>query len=129
MTRPPPTRSVPYAREAADRGLKVIIAGAGGAAPARHGRLDDHAAGHRCARSAREARRARFPPLDRADAGGHPGVHLVGGAKNAGILAARILGASDPAVRARLDAYARELTSLVERNAALKARVAGESGR
>jgi 5-(carboxyamino)imidazole ribonucleotide mutase len=38
----------------------------------------------------------------------------IGGAKNAGILAARILGIGDPALRARLDAYERSLAELAE---------------
>jgi 5-(carboxyamino)imidazole ribonucleotide mutase len=51
----------------------------------------------------------------------------IGGAKNAGLLAARILGASDPEVSERLDAYARELTDMVdEKNAALQARIAAD---
>lgn len=51
----------------------------------------------------------------------------IGGAKNAGILAARILATSDDALRAKLDEYAQGLTDMVaEKNAALKARVAGE---
>src|SRR5690606_19831944 len=36
----------------------------------------------------------------------------IGNAKNAGLLAARIIGAADPAVRERLVAYARELNAL-----------------
>lgn len=48
----------------------------------------------------------------------------IGGAKNAGLLAARILGAHDAGLAARLDAYARELAELVEtKNAALQARI------
>jgi len=38
----------------------------------------------------------------------------IGGARNAGILAARILGASDAALADRIEAYARDLAGQVE---------------
>jgi 5-(carboxyamino)imidazole ribonucleotide mutase len=38
----------------------------------------------------------------------------INGAKNAGLLAARILGAGDPAVAERVEAYARDLEAQVE---------------
>jgi 5-(carboxyamino)imidazole ribonucleotide mutase len=38
----------------------------------------------------------------------------INGAKNAGLLAARILGASDPAVADRIEEYARSLEGQVE---------------
>jgi len=38
----------------------------------------------------------------------------IGGAANAGLLAARILGTSDPALADRVEAYARELELAVE---------------
>jgi len=45
----------------------------------------------------------------------------IGGAKNAGLLAARILGATDADLAAALDAYARRLESEVdEKNRRLK---------
>jgi 5-(carboxyamino)imidazole ribonucleotide mutase len=48
----------------------------------------------------------------------------IGGAKNAGILAARIIGSHDPEVAARLQAYADGLTAMVaEKNDALKAQL------
>jgi 5-(carboxyamino)imidazole ribonucleotide mutase len=48
----------------------------------------------------------------------------IGGAKNAGILAARILGSRDAAVADRLQEYADGLTAMVdEKNAALKAQL------
>jgi 5-(carboxyamino)imidazole ribonucleotide mutase len=51
----------------------------------------------------------------------------IGGAKNAGLLAARILGARDREIAAKLDVYAAELTAVVEqKNSALKARIASE---
>jgi 5-(carboxyamino)imidazole ribonucleotide mutase len=45
----------------------------------------------------------------------------IGGAKNAGILAIRMLGASDPALADKLAAYADELKTMVaDKNAALQ---------
>ena len=38
----------------------------------------------------------------------------IGGAKNAGLYAARVLGTSDPAIAEALDRYARDLAALVE---------------
>jgi 5-(carboxyamino)imidazole ribonucleotide mutase len=38
----------------------------------------------------------------------------IGGAKNAGLLAVRILGATDAALADRIEGYARELESQVE---------------
>jgi len=52
-----------------------------------------------------------------------------GGAKNAGLLAARILGATDPELAATLEAYQRGLAEMVEqKNEALKARIALAAG-
>ena len=45
----------------------------------------------------------------------------IGGARNAGLLAARILALADPSLTAKLAAHARQLETLVaEKNAALK---------
>jgi 5-(carboxyamino)imidazole ribonucleotide mutase len=38
----------------------------------------------------------------------------IGGARNAGILAARILGTADPALADRVESYARDLEAQVE---------------
>ena len=124
-----PDKMVSYAREAAGRGLKVIIAGAGGAA---------HLPGMVASMTTLPVVGVPVPlaKLDGLDSllsivqmpGGIPVATVsIGGAKNAGLLAARILGASDPAVAAQLDAYAADLTSTVEhKNEALKARVSAE---
>lgn len=99
-----PEAMVAYAKEARDRGLKVIIAGAGGAA---------HLPGM-------VASLTTLPvigvpvvatPLNGEDAllsivqmpAGVPVATVgIGNARNAGLLAARILGVSDPAVATRL---------------------------
>ncbi|NYI75646.1 5-(carboxyamino)imidazole ribonucleotide mutase [Nocardioides panzhihuensis] len=109
-----PQEMLDYGREAAGRGLSVIIAGAGGAA-ALPGML------------------ASVTPLpvigvpvplkylDGMDSlmsivqmpGGIPVATVaIGNAKNAGILAARILGVSDPELQQKLVAYEKSLAEL-----------------
>ncbi|KAM9864415.1 N5-carboxyaminoimidazole ribonucleotide mutase [Leucobacter aridicollis] len=123
-----PDKMVSYAREAAGRGVRVIIAGAGGAA---------HLPGMVASMTSLPVIGVPVPlaRLDGMDSllsivqmpGGIPVATVsIGGAKNAGILAARILATSDDALRATLDEYAKGLTDMVaEKNAALQARVAG----
>lgn len=122
-----PDKMVAYARGAAGRGLKVIIAGAGGAA---------HLPGMVASMTTLPVIGVPVPlaKLDGLDSllsivqmpGGIPVATVsIGGAKNAALLAARILGASDAALSAKLDAYASELAELVEvKNAALQTRIA-----
>ncbi|WP_024357356.1 5-(carboxyamino)imidazole ribonucleotide mutase [Leucobacter chironomi] len=124
-----PDKMVSYAREAAARGLRVIIAGAGGAA---------HLPGMVASMTTLPVVGVPVPlaKLDGLDSllsivqmpGGIPVATVsIGGAKNAGLLAARILGASDPEVAQRLADYAQQLTDVVEtKNAALQARIASE---
>lgn len=125
-----PDKMVDYARAAADRGLRVIIAGAGGAA---------HLPGMVASMTTLPVIGVPVPlaKLDGMDSllsivqmpGGIPVATVsIGGAKNAGLLAARILGAADPQVAAQLADYAQELTDMVEvKNAALQARVAADA--
>lgn len=125
-----PDKMVDYARAAAERGLRVIIAGAGGAA---------HLPGMVASMTTLPVVGVPVPlaKLDGMDSllsivqmpGGIPVATVsIGGAKNAGLLAARILGAADPAVAAQLADYAQELTDMVAvKNAALQERVAGEA--
>ena len=121
-----------YARGAADRGIEVIIAGAGGAA---------HLPG--MVASATPLPVIGVPvPLARLDgldsllsivqmpAGVPVATVSIGGARNAGLLAVRILGSSDPQLRARLVAFQEELAESVRtKDAALQERqgkVAGQ---
>ncbi|SDQ06169.1 5-(carboxyamino)imidazole ribonucleotide mutase [Leucobacter chromiiresistens] len=125
-----PEKMVQYAREAAGRGIRVIVAGAGGAA---------HLPGMVASMTTLPVIGVPVPlaKLDGLDSllsivqmpGGIPVATVsIGGAKNAGLLAARILGAADPAVSQRLAEYAEGLTAAVgEKNAALQARVAAEA--
>lgn len=122
-----PEKMVAYAKEAAERGLKVIIAGAGGAA---------HLPGMVASLTTLPVVGVPVPlaKLDGLDSllsivqmpGGIPVATVsIGGAKNAGLLAARIIGAHDPEIAAKLDRYAQDLETVVEeKNSALKARIA-----
>ncbi|MDQ4215369.1 5-(carboxyamino)imidazole ribonucleotide mutase [Microbacterium sp. ASV81] len=105
-----------YGVEARERGLKVIIAGAGGAA---------HLPGMLASVTALPVIGVPVPLayLDGMDsllsivqmpAGIPVATVSIGGARNAGILAARILGTGDPSIADRIEAYARELESQVE---------------
>lgn len=123
-----PEKMVAYARGAADRGLKAIIAGAGGAA---------HLPGMVASMTSLPVIGVPVPlaKLDGLDSllsivqmpGGIPVATVgIGGAKNAGLLAARILGAFDAELAGKLDAYASDLAEMVEtKNAALQQRIAG----
>jgi 5-(carboxyamino)imidazole ribonucleotide mutase len=119
-----PDKMIAYARTAAERGLKVIIAGAGGAA---------HLPGMVASATPLPVIGVPVPLkyLDGMDsllsivqmpAGVPVATVSIGGARNAGLLAARILGAADPALRQRMVEFQAGLEVLVaEKEAALKA--------
>nr|HRD14765.1 AIR carboxylase family protein [Mycobacterium sp.] len=51
----------------------------------------------------------------------------IGGARNAGLLAVRILAASDPELRARMESFQQDLEALVlEKDRALRERLLGD---
>lgn len=111
-----PDKLMRYGREARARGLRAIIAGAGGAA---------HLPGMLASVTALPVIGVpvQLATLDGMDsllsivqmpAGIPVATVSINGAKNAGLLAARILGASDPAIADRVEAYARELEQQVE---------------
>ncbi|MFG1650586.1 5-(carboxyamino)imidazole ribonucleotide mutase [Micromonospora sp. NPDC049275] len=119
-----PVAMIDYGRDAVDRGLKVIIAGAGGAA----------------ALPGMVASVTPLPvigvpvPLKHLDgmdsllsivqmpAGIPVATVSIGNARNAGLLAVRILGASDETLRARMVTYQQELEQLIKsKDAALQA--------
>ena len=121
-----PQRMLDYAASAADRGLRVIVAGAGGAA---------HLPGMVAAATPLPVIGVPVP-LSRLDgldsllsivqmpAGVPVATVAVGGARNAGLLAAKILATAQPDLTRRLADYASGLAELVERkNAALKDRL------
>jgi 5-(carboxyamino)imidazole ribonucleotide mutase len=106
-----PARMLDYARNAADRGLKVIIAGAGGAA---------HLPGMVASATVLPVIGVPVPlaHLDGLDsllsivqmpAGVPVATVSVGGARNAGLLAVRVLATSDPTLAERIATFQREL--------------------
>jgi 5-(carboxyamino)imidazole ribonucleotide mutase len=120
-----PQRMLDYARDAAGRGVEVIIAGAGGAA---------HLPGMVAAATPLPVIGVPVPlaKLDGLDsllsivqmpAGVPVATVSIGGARNAGLLAVRILAVSDPALRGRIVAFQEELAeSVLAKDAALKQR-------
>jgi len=122
-----PREMIEYGSAAADRGLKVIIAGAGGAA---------HLPGMLASVTPLPVIGVPVPlaHLDGLDsllsivqmpAGIPVAAVAVGGARNAGLLAIRILATSDAALRERLAAFADELRQAAhDKGAALRARLA-----
>ncbi|EHR59632.1 5-(carboxyamino)imidazole ribonucleotide mutase [Saccharomonospora cyanea] len=122
-----PQRMLDYARSAAGRGLRVVIAGAGGAA---------HLPGMVAAATPLPVIGVPVPlkHLDGLDsllsivqmpAGVPVATVSVGGARNAGLLAVRMLAASDTALRERMERFQADLEALVlDKDAALRQRVA-----
>jgi 5-(carboxyamino)imidazole ribonucleotide mutase len=118
-----PQRMLDYATSAADRGLGVIIAGAGGAA---------HLPGMVAAATPLPVIGVPVPlrVLDGLDsllsivqmpAGVPVATVAVGNARNAGLLAVRILAVSDPALRARMVEFQQGLEQMVlAKDAALR---------
>jgi 5-(carboxyamino)imidazole ribonucleotide mutase len=119
-----PTKMIEYAQTAADRGLRVIIAGAGGAA---------HLPGMVASATPLPVIGVPVPlkHLDGMDsllsivqmpAGVPVATVSIGGARNAGLLAVRILAASDPALLNRMSTFQAGLAELVaEKDKALRA--------
>ena len=121
-----PRRMLEYAESAAGRGLRVVIAGAGGAA---------HLPGMVAAATPLPV--IGVPrPLDRLDgldsllsivqmpAGVPVATVSIGGGRNAGLLAVRILAAGDPGLRAAVERFQADLAeSVVARDATLQERL------
>lgn len=118
-----PDKLLRYGRDARGRGLRAIVAGAGGAA---------HLPGMLASMTALPVigvpvQLATLDGLDsllsivQMPAGIPVATVSINGAKNAGLLAARILGVSDPALGDRVEAYAADLeTQVEEKNRRLK---------
>lgn len=111
-----PERMIRYGKEAADRGIRVIIAGAGGAA---------HLPGMLASVTTLPVIGVPVPlkTLDGLDsllsivqmpAGVPVATVSIGGARNAGLLAVRILGTVDASLTTQLADFARDLESQVE---------------
>lgn len=124
-----PQRMLDYAKSAAARGVEVIIAGAGGAA---------HLPGMVASATALPVIGVPVPlaRLDGMDsllsivqmpAGVPVATVSIGGARNAGLLAVRILGSSDAALQARMVKFQADLETMVlAKDAALRDRLLGD---
>ncbi len=112
-----PDRLVEFAKSAKDRGVKVIIAGAGGAAhlPGMVASMTTLPVLGVPVRSKALSGLDSLLSIVQMPAGVPVGTLAIGeaGAKNAAILAASIVGLSDPALMARVEAYREELTASV----------------
>ncbi|MEP0712549.1 5-(carboxyamino)imidazole ribonucleotide mutase [Algoriphagus sp.] len=117
-----PQRMIDYAHSARDRGIKVIVAGAGGAA---------HLPGMVASMTSLPVIGVPIKSSNSIDGwdsilsilqmpGGIPVATVaLNGGKNAGILAASMVGAFDTRVGENLDAYKKTLKEKVEESAAL----------
>lgn len=115
-----PERMFEYAKTARDRGLQVIIAGAGGAA---------HLPGMVASITSLPVIGVPVKSSNSIDGwdsvlsilqmpGGIPVATVaLNGAKNAGILAAQILGSSDTQIANRIDQYKNDLKTKIEKTA------------
>lgn len=111
-----PEKMFAYAKAAAGRGIKVIIAGAGGAA---------HLPGMTASMTSLPVIGVPIKSSNSIDGwdsilsilqmpNGIPVATVaLNGAKNAGLLAARMLGAFDPQLQAKLDAYMTDMAQQV----------------
>jgi 5-(carboxyamino)imidazole ribonucleotide mutase len=121
-----PEKMIAFGKDAADRGIKVIIAGAGGAA---------HLPGMLAAVTTLPVIGVPVP-LSRLDgldsllsivqmpAGVPVATVSIGGAKNAGLLAVKILAVSDAALTKALAEFSADLGAQVEtKNAALRSKL------
>ena len=124
-----PQRMLDYAHGAADRGIEVIIAGAGGAA---------HLPGMVASATPLPVIGVPVPlaKLDGLDsllsivqmpAGVPVATVSIGGARNAGLLAVRILGSSDVALRARMGEFQKRLEAeVLTKDRALREKLLGD---
>jgi 5-(carboxyamino)imidazole ribonucleotide mutase len=124
-----PGRMLDYARSAAGRGIEVIIAGAGGAA---------HLPGMVASATPLPVIGVPVPlaKLDGLDsllsivqmpAGVPVACVSIGGARNAGLLAVRILASADPGLRARMEDFQANLEAeVMEKDRALRTQLLGE---
>jgi 5-(carboxyamino)imidazole ribonucleotide mutase len=127
-----PGRMLEYAGSAASRGIEVIIAGAGGAA---------HLPGMVASATPLPVIGVPVPlaTLDGLDsllsivqmpAGVPVATVSIGGARNAGLLAVRILGSSDAELRSRIESFQHELeASVLAKDAGLRDRLLGGDAR
>lgn len=123
-----PDRMIEYARSAAGRGLQVIIAGAGGAAhlPGMVASLTPLPVVGVPVNTTVLSGQDALLSIVQMPAGIPVATVAIDNATNAGLLAARIIGAGDKDVRARLQSYSDNLKARVEAKITrLEAQLAG----
>ena len=110
-----PTRLFEYATSARERGLRVIIAGAGGAAhlPGMAAAITELPVIGVPVKSSMLNGQDSLLSIVQMPAGVPVATVAINGAKNAGILAAQILGIADARLLERVVQYKRELESMV----------------
>lgn len=124
-----PQRMLDYARDAAGRGIEVVIAGAGGAA---------HLPGMVASATPLPVIGVPVPlaKLDGLDsllsivqmpAGVPVATVSIGGARNAGLLAVRMLGVADATLRDRMSRFQADLeVAVLQKDEALRSRLLGD---
>jgi 5-(carboxyamino)imidazole ribonucleotide mutase len=115
-----PRRLYDYAAGAVDRGLRVIVAGAGGAAhlPGMAAALTPLPVIGVPVKTSALSGQDSLLSIVQMPAGVPVATVAINGARNAGILAAQIIGASDPAVRGRVLRMKQDLEAMVLEKAA-----------
>ncbi|CAN5495849.1 5-(carboxyamino)imidazole ribonucleotide mutase [soil metagenome] len=110
-----PQQMIDYGRAAADRGLKAIIAGAGGAAhlPGMLASVTPLPVIGVPVAITQLAGVDALLSIAQMPAGIPVATVAIGNARNAGLLAVRILGAGDPAVMAKMMTFQTQLEALV----------------
>jgi len=115
-----PDRLYEYANTARERGLRVVIAGAGGAAhlPGMVAAISPLPVIGVPVKSAMLSGEDSLLSIVQMPGGVPVATVAINGAKNAGILAAQIIGAGDPAVLDRVAGYKKQLEATVLEKAA-----------
>ena len=115
-----PRRLYEYAESAVGRGLKVIVGGAGGAAhlPGMVAAITPLPVIGVPVKTSALSGQDSLLSIVQMPAGVPVATVAINGAKNAGILAAQILGTSDPLLLGRVAAFKRDLEAMVLRKAA-----------
>lgn len=113
-----PGRLYDYAQSAVDRGLRVIVAGGAAHLPGMAAALTPLPVIGVPVKTSSLSGQDSLLSIVQMPAGVPVATVAINGARNAGILAAQILGASDPALRDRIVAFKRDLESMVLEKAA-----------
>ena len=123
-----PQRLYDYASAARGRGIKVIIAGAGGAAhlPGMAAAISELPVIGVPVKTSTLNGQDSLLSIVQTPAGVPVATVSIGGARNAGLLAVRILGSADPAMRERMEGFQKGLEAEVAaKDRALRERLLG----